>query len=76
MTDFKQDIIEVVDLDKERNIELKPGRTPNQHRVVIRKTSAVNLAALTAYLEGKMQFGTTVLEAISELSAHATVNHY
>lgn len=66
MKEFKDDLRIVVDLDQERNIAPREGRTPNQHRVVIRKTSVVNLAALEAYLEGKMSFGTPVLEAISK----------
>lgn len=55
-----------MDLDQERGVVAREGRTPNTHRVSIRKTSAVNLAAISGYLEGKMQFGNTVLEAISE----------
>lgn len=66
LKEFKDELRFTVDLDKERNIVVKEGRTPNTHRVSIRKTSAVNLAAITGYLEGKMQFGNTVLEAISE----------
>lgn len=56
----------IVDLDQERGIAAREGRTPNTHRVAIRKTNAVNLAAITGYLEGKMQFGNAVLEAISK----------
>lgn len=55
-----------MDLDQERGIPAREGRTPNTHRVSIRKTNAVNLAAITGYLEGRMQFGNTVLEAISK----------
>lgn len=76
MTDFKQDINLLVDLDEERKITLKPGRTPNQHRVLIRKTNAVNLAAVAGYLEGRTTFNNTVLEAISEISSDAHVNVY
>lgn len=74
MHDFKTDISLVVDLDRERGIELKEGRTPNQHRVVIRKTNAVNLEAVPAYLEGRSSFDNTVLEAISEMITQVTVN--
>lgn len=56
----------IVDLDQERGIPAREGRTPNTHRVAIRKTNAVNLAAISGYLEGKMQFGNAVLEAISK----------
>ena len=67
LTNFKDDLIMVIDLDQERGIPPREGRTPNQHRVVIRKTSVVNLAAIEAYLEGKMSFGTPILEAISKV---------
>lgn len=75
MTDFP-DINLLVDLDQERNIIPKEGRTPNQHRVVIRKTSAVNLASVQAYLDGTISFDNTVLEGISEMNTHATMTHY
>lgn len=75
MTDFKKDISIVVDLDQERNIIPKPGRTLNQHRVLIRKTNAVNLAAVQAYLDGRMSFNNTVLEGISETIAQATIDY-
>lgn len=74
MLDFKTDITLVVDLDKERGIQPKEGRTPNQHRVVIRKTNAVNLHALTAYLQGQTTFDNTILEAISEMITQVMVN--
>lgn len=76
MIDFKQDINLLVDLDEERNIVVKPDRTPNQHRVTIRKTNTVNLAAIAGYLEGRTAFNNTVLEAISEISTDAPVNVY
>ena len=76
MTEFKNEINIVVDLDKERNIEPKPGRAPNQHRAVIRHSSTVNLAALAAYVEGRMAFDKTVLESIGEMNAHVTVNQH
>ena len=41
----------------------------NVHRVVIRKTNNVNLAALKAYQAGQLSFDTSVLQAISELSS-------
>ncbi|MCJ1470295.1 hypothetical protein MMC07_008940 [Pseudocyphellaria aurata] len=67
MTDFKNEISLVVDLDQERAFTPRPGRQPNEHRVSIRKTNAVNLAALQGYLDGRMQFNNTVLEAITFL---------
>lgn len=72
MTEFKDEINIIVDLDRERNVEPKPGRTPNQHRAVIRHSSTVNLAALRAYVEGRMTFDKSVLECISEMNAHVT----
>lgn len=71
MKEFKDELRFIVDLDQERGVTAKEGRPPNSHRVCIRKTSAVNLAAITGYLEGKMQFGNTVLEAISEDILHS-----
>ncbi len=67
MKDFKEELRCIVDLDQERNLPPRENRPPNTHRVMIRKTSAVNLAAVSAYLEGKMQFGNSVLEAINFL---------
>lgn len=66
LKEFKDEMRFIVDLDQERGIAAREGRTPNTHRVAIRKTNAVNLAAITGYLEGKMQFGNAVLEAISK----------
>ena len=68
MTDFEP-ITLIIDLDQERGIVPRVGRTPNQHRVMIRKTSVVNLYAITAYLAGESSFDTPVLEAISEMNA-------
>lgn len=68
LTNFKEDLNLLIDLDQERGIPPREGRTPNQHRVVIRKTSVVNLAALEAYLDGKMSFGSPILEAISKFN--------
>ena len=63
---MKQELKIPVDLDAEKGATVRPDH-PNTHRVVIRKTSAINLAAVKAYLEGKMSFDNSVLEAISEL---------
>lgn len=73
MTDFK-DIKLLIDLDKERGIPPRENRTPNQHRITIRKTNSVNLAAVTGYLDGSTSFNNTVLEAISKMSTHTTIN--
>lgn len=55
----------LVDLDVEKGMTARPDH-PNVHKVVIRMTNAVNLAAVKAYLEGKMSFDNSVLEAISK----------
>ena len=55
-----------VDLDAEKGIPPREGRS-NSHRVSIRKTTVVNLAAVQAYLDGKMTFDNSVLQAISKL---------
>lgn len=54
-----------MDLDVEKGMAARPDH-PNVHKVAIRKTNAVNLAAVEAYLEGKMSFDNSVLEAISK----------
>lgn len=75
MTDFKE-IQMVIDLDRERGIPPRENRTPNQHKVTIRKTAVVNLAAVRGYLDGSTSFNNTVLEAISKISTHTTINQY
>lgn len=54
-----------VDLDEEQG---RPASAPrdNTHRIVIRQTARVPLAAIDAYLSGKITFDNSVLEAISE----------
>lgn len=54
-----------VDLDNERGRTARAS-APNIHHVTVRKTGAVNLAALEAYLKGTMSFDNSVLEAISK----------
>lgn len=61
---MKNELSFVVDLDVERGRTARPS-FPNTHYVTIRKTGAVNLAALEAYLKGTMGFDNSVLEAIS-----------
>lgn len=58
----------VVDLDAERGIPAREGRTPNIHHVVIRNSKPVDLSAIDHYLGGQMSFDNTVLEAISKVS--------
>lgn len=55
----------MIDLDKDKNIPTREGRS-NVHKLVIRRTGYVNLAALQAYLNGTMTFDNSVLEAISK----------
>ncbi|KAI9834225.1 MAG: hypothetical protein M1819_003063 [Sarea resinae] len=56
----------MVDLDLEQGKTPREGRE-DRHRVVIRKTTPVNLASIDAYLSGKVSFGSGVLEAINFL---------
>ena len=39
----------------------------DKHKVRINKAKKVNLSVIKAYLEGKMDFDTSILEAISQL---------
>lgn len=68
---MKTELSMVVDLDAERGRPARPQNS-NSHRVNIRKTGAVNLAALEAYLKGQMSFDNSVLEAISMLHSSLT----
>ena len=52
-----------VDMDVEKG---RPSKGNNTHRVQVRPTSQINLAELYAYLQGKTDFGSPVLEAISK----------
>ncbi|KAL9121776.1 MAG: hypothetical protein Q9187_001664 [Circinaria calcarea] len=56
----------MIDLDKDKNIPPREGRS-NTHKISIRRTGYVNLVALQAYLNGTMAFDNSVLEAISFL---------
>lgn len=71
MKDFPRELRFTVDLDEDKGIKPNPNR-PNKHNIRINhasggknKDGAINMAALEAYLEGKMSFDTSVLEAIS-----------
>ncbi|KAA6409085.1 MAG: eukaryotic translation initiation factor 2c [Lasallia pustulata] len=66
LKDAKQELRVEVDLDVEKGMPAR-AEHPNHHKVVIRKTNAVNLGALSAYLYGKMSFDNSVLEAINFL---------
>ncbi|KAI9845055.1 MAG: hypothetical protein M1838_001912 [Thelocarpon superellum] len=63
---FQQQKVFLVDLDAEEGITPREGRE-NIHRVVIRKTSVVHLAALKAYLAGQVSFDSSILSAINFL---------
>jgi hypothetical protein len=66
--DHKKSATLTVDLDAEAGVAPREGRD-NKHRVQIRKTTDVPLAAVRAYLDGTMSFDTAVLQGISELLA-------
>lgn len=57
-----------IDMDKERGRTPRPGGKPNEFNVVVKKSGAVNLAALEGYVSGKIPFQNSVLEAISEFN--------
>lgn len=59
----------VVDLDAERGLTPREGRTPNVHHVVIRNSKPVNLSVIDHYLGGQMSFDNSVLEAISKIGS-------
>ena len=63
-----------VDLDKEAGITPRPGRS-NSFRVQVRPTTTVNLAALGAYLGGKIEMDTSVLQAIGLCSPISQPDH-
>lgn len=56
----------MIDLDKERGVVPRDDRPPNQHRVLIKKTSVINLDSIRAYLNEDQNYGPQVQEAISE----------
>ena len=67
LRDVNDEINMEIDLDAEKGQQSREGRT-NRHRVMIRKTGAVNMAALKGYIEGQMVFDNSILEAISKRS--------
>ncbi|KZF18861.1 Piwi-domain-containing protein [Xylona heveae TC161] len=66
LRDMKGELNTEIDLDQDEGLKPRAGK-PNKHRVCVRKTNTVNLAAIRAYLTGKMSFDTPVLEAINFL---------
>lgn len=71
MTPLKRDLRFTVDLDEEKGVQSKANRE-NKHNITInyavgggKKDGVINMAALQGYLEGKMSFDNSVLEAIS-----------
>ena len=54
----------IVDLDAERGIPPREGRS-NNHRVQISPTATVRLDTLNDYLEGKCDYDNNVMVAIS-----------
>ena len=54
-----------IDLDQEKGIVPRASSTrSNSHKVQIRPATIVNLAAIQAYLAGKMSMDNSVLQAI------------
>jgi eukaryotic translation initiation factor 2C len=63
-----QDLPEIrimVDLDAEDG--RAPGRTPNVFRLSIQRTKQLDISVIASYLDGRVQFGTPVLEAVNFL---------
>lgn len=56
-----------VDLDAEEGKTPRPGGKENKHRIMIRQTNRVRLDVLMGYLEGKITFDNSCLEAITFL---------
>ncbi|KAI9772770.1 MAG: hypothetical protein M1839_002315 [Geoglossum umbratile] len=61
-----KELVIKVDLDQEEGITPREGRE-NRFRVVIRKTGAVDLSAIRNYLDGNLEFNTTILQGINFL---------
>ncbi|KAI9883228.1 MAG: hypothetical protein M1823_005004 [Watsoniomyces obsoletus] len=64
--DQKTDMRVDVDLDLEEDRKPRPGRS-NVHRVLIRRTTQVHMAALSSWLSGQAAFDQTVLQAMNFL---------
>lgn len=52
-----------IDMDRERGTTAKPGRL-NVHKVQIRQSTTINLAAVQAYINGKISMDNSVLQGI------------
>jgi eukaryotic translation initiation factor 2C len=65
MTGPETELNFTVDLDQEKGITPRPGRS-NVHRVTIRRTKKLDLGLIDAYLKGKISFDNSVLEGISK----------
>ena len=72
MTGPEMELSFTVDLDQEKGIAPRPGRS-NLHRVTIRRTKKLDLGLIDAYLQGKMSFDNSVLEGISKRATHNSV---
>ena len=71
-----------VDLDNQGRRTADPrgkdreDKRSNIHRVEIKPATTINLAVLDAYLSGRADFGTPVLEAISKQCVCSTTHVY
>lgn len=65
MNNYESGLNVVVDLDAEQGRPPNP-RSKNEFRLVVRKTKAVNLAVLNAWLNRQCDMNDSVLEALSE----------
>ncbi|KAE8152713.1 Piwi domain-containing protein [Aspergillus avenaceus] len=65
LNDYTKDINILVDLDAEQG---RPaGRKPNVFRLVVRRTTKVNLAVLNSWLKGRSSIDQSVIEALNFL---------
>lgn len=55
-----------VDFDAEKGRQPRPDREADKCYVVIRPTTSIRMAVISAYLAQQIQFDKSVLEAISE----------
>lgn len=63
LNDLREERRALVDLDQEQG--RRPGREPNTFRFVIRKTKRLDLGVLQNFLDGRVSFDNSVLEAIN-----------
>ena len=61
-----------VDLDVEQGIQARPGKS-NSHKVQIRPSTKINLAAIQAYMSGKMSMDNSVLQAIGMMDTPSLI---